>query len=130
MDNVSSHVLGDGEVLSNIRLHFLPPNTTAHLQPIDQGIICSFKSNYRKYLCRNRIDAFDQFQEYGIEIPTLNILNAIDWVAESWKNVTEDVIYRCWERTGILPDELEDIIDEPLDNEIEKTKSFSRLLIK
>ncbi|CAJ0885928.1 2228_t:CDS:2, partial [Entrophospora sp. SA101] len=40
---------------------------------------------------------------YGTEIPTLNILNAIDWTAESWKNVTDDVIYRCWERTGILP---------------------------
>ncbi|CAG8588998.1 10742_t:CDS:2 [Ambispora leptoticha] len=30
--------------------------------------------------------------EYGIEIPTLNILNVIDWVAESWKNVTEDLL--------------------------------------
>jgi hypothetical protein len=103
VDNVSSHQLGENEVLSNIRLHFLPPNTTAHLQPIDQGIIHSFKSNYRKFLCKDRIDAFDQFQEHGTEIPTLNILNAIDWTAESWKNVTDDVIYRCWERTGILP---------------------------
>src|SRR6266516_4411090 len=79
VDNVSSHQLGENEVLSNIRLHFLPPNTTAHLQPIDQGIIHSFKSNYRKFLCKDRIDAFDQFQEHGTEIPTLNILNAIDW---------------------------------------------------
>src|SRR6185369_10685240 len=125
----SSHKLEDGEVLSNIRLHFLPPNTTAHLQPIDQGIIHSFKSNYRKYLCKNRIDAFDQFQEYGTEIPTLNILNVIDWVAESWKNVTEDVIYRCWKRTGILSDELEDIIDKPLDDEIEIEDESFQLLI-
>ena len=43
VDNVSSHHLEEGEVLSNIKLHFLPPNTTAHLQPIDQGIIHSFK---------------------------------------------------------------------------------------
>ena len=58
-------------------------------------------------MCKDRIDAFDRFQEYGTEIPTLNILNAIDWVAESWRNVTEDVIYRCWERTDIFPDESE-----------------------
>ena len=44
-------------------------------------------------------------------------------------NWTEDVIYRCWERTGILPDELEDIIDEPLDNEIEIEDEIVQSLI-
>lgn len=43
VDNASSHKLEEGEELSNIRLYFLPPNTTSHLQPIDQGIIRSFK---------------------------------------------------------------------------------------
>jgi hypothetical protein len=127
VDNVSSHQLEEGEVLSNIRLHFLPPNTTAHLQPIDQGIIHSFKSNYRKMLCKDRIYAFDQFQEHGMEIPILNILNAIDWTAESWKNVTDDVIYRCWERTGILPDEEiinNDLIDDNIEIEDEVVQSL------
>ena len=43
VDNVSSHYLEEDDILSNIKLHYLPPNTTAHLQPIDQGIIYSFK---------------------------------------------------------------------------------------
>ena len=43
MDNASSHQLEENQELSNIKLHFLPPNTTSHLQPIDQGIIHSFK---------------------------------------------------------------------------------------
>ena len=43
LDNASTHQLEDNEQLSNIKLHFLPPNTTAHLQPLDQGIIYSFK---------------------------------------------------------------------------------------
>ena len=62
-------------------------------------------------MCKDRIDAFDRFQEYqyGTEIPT----------SESWRNVTEDVIYRCWERTDILPDESEVINYEPPDNDIE-----------
>lgn len=32
-------------------------------------------------------------------------MNAINWTAESWGNVTDDTIYRCWQRTGILPNE-------------------------
>ncbi|CAB5309490.1 unnamed protein product [Rhizophagus irregularis] len=32
--------------LTNIELVYLPPNTTAHLQPMDAGIIHSFKSRY------------------------------------------------------------------------------------
>jgi len=47
VDNVLPHHLEEDNVLSNIRYTvFLSPNTTAHLQPIDQGIIHSFKVNY------------------------------------------------------------------------------------
>ena len=48
-DGASTHILHENTTLSNIRLHKLPPNTTAHLQPCDAGIIRSFKvSNFNK----------------------------------------------------------------------------------
>ena len=34
--------------LSNIKLLFFPPNTISKLQPLDQGIIRTFKTYYRK----------------------------------------------------------------------------------
>jgi hypothetical protein len=36
VDNAASHTKGDLH-LSNVKLHFLPPNTTAHIQPMDAG---------------------------------------------------------------------------------------------
>jgi hypothetical protein len=45
--------------LSNIRVEYLPPNTTAHLQPMDAGIIRSFKSKYKHHYCRHIINLFE-----------------------------------------------------------------------
>jgi hypothetical protein len=53
LDNASSHVVNFAKVgksygfptleLSNMDLVFLPPNVTSVVQPLNQGIIASFK---------------------------------------------------------------------------------------
>lgn len=49
MDNVASHF--PDVSLKCVQLHYLPPNTTSHLQPLDAGIIRAFKACYRQ-LCK------------------------------------------------------------------------------
>ena len=56
LDNASSHVVSFAKVgkscgfstleLSNMSLIFFPPNVTSFVQPLDQGIIASFKIQY------------------------------------------------------------------------------------
>ena len=48
LDNVSSHVTASDTPLQCVKLHFLPLNTTSHLQPLDAGIIKAFKAYYRR----------------------------------------------------------------------------------
>jgi len=43
VDNAPVHHINNPNLLTNITVHYLPPNTTAHLQPADAGIINSFK---------------------------------------------------------------------------------------
>jgi len=43
INNAPTHTLYETTHLTNITIENLPPNTTAHLQPCDQGIIHSFK---------------------------------------------------------------------------------------
>jgi hypothetical protein len=45
LDNCTSHKL-EGLFLSHVDVHFLPPNTTSKIQPMDAGIIMSFKKHY------------------------------------------------------------------------------------
>lgn len=46
LDNCSSHPQSLSN--KNVRVEFLPPNTTSVLQPLDQGIIFQFKQAYLK----------------------------------------------------------------------------------
>ena len=64
VDNASPHFNPDENeqdnlVLSHIKVKFLPPNTTAHLQPIDAGIINSFKAIYKQHYIRHVLYQFD-----------------------------------------------------------------------
>ena len=50
VDNAPTHALYENTNLTNIVIEHLPPNTTSHLQPCDQGIINSFKVRSKLYL--------------------------------------------------------------------------------
>lgn len=53
LDNAPTHSVSETTDLSNIRVHFIPPNTTAFLQPCDSGIINSFKVIFTYFFKKN-----------------------------------------------------------------------------
>uniref|UniRef100_U9TFX1 Uncharacterized protein n=1 Tax=Rhizophagus irregularis (strain DAOM 181602 / DAOM 197198 / MUCL 43194) TaxID=747089 RepID=U9TFX1_RHIID len=83
-----------------------------HFQPCDQGIINSFKVQYRKLYLHNRFKAFDNFNEHGTELGEIDIKKCIKYIARVWDNVTNDTIKNCWLKTGIILE-----YGEPSDNE-------------
>ncbi|CAG8758508.1 3429_t:CDS:2, partial [Dentiscutata erythropus] len=65
IDGASTHALEVGFTPTNIKLHFFPSYTIAHLQLCDAGIIWSFKPHYKKFFCEDCIEAFDFFLKSG-----------------------------------------------------------------
>ena len=96
LDNAPSHMITSG--LTNVKVHFLPPNTTSHLQPLDAGIIQSFKANYRRFHLQHIIDLIDSDKS-----PALALSDAIRYVKRAWDNVTPTTILHCWQHTEIIP---------------------------
>ena len=93
VDNCTAHpAIGN---LKAIKLEFLPPNVTAILQPLDQGVIHCFKSNYRKMIVKRMIAAMEHKKTYDIDI-----LGAMHLAKSAWNDVPQNTIAHCFRHAG------------------------------
>jgi len=84
--------------LTNITLIYLPPNKTAYLQPLDMGIIKSFKAAYRRLYAEYMVERFNQFGETPEKI---DILKAIYLISNAWDSISPSTIQNCWAKANI-----------------------------
>jgi len=97
VDNCSSHSFIN---LSNIKLVFLPSNTTSRLQPMDQGIIHCLKYYNRRKFVQKLIAIIDAKQ-----VPTaksIDLFDAINFLNSSWNDVSVDTIQNCFRKVVLL----------------------------
>ncbi|CAI5459610.1 unnamed protein product [Closterium sp. Yama58-4] len=116
LDNASSHMLRSelawSEIvccvrttcMNNVRLVFLPPNTTSFVQPLDQGIIATAKASYRQHWLR----AFSALWNADGATSAVarfrpNLRDVLAWLSDAWTSVGARTIQRCWWCTGCLP---------------------------
>ena len=106
LDGFSSHHAGidlleaqDIE-LTNVRVEFLPANTTSVCQPLDQGIIRTFKAYYKKRWLQYQLDNYEAGEDPHKK---MNVLQALRWATEAWReDVTETTIANCWLKSRVL----------------------------
>ena len=99
VDNCPAHP--DINDLKAIELVFLPPNTTSHTQPTDQGVIWSLKSKYKILSVRRIITALENDED----MPSFSVLDAIKMLVLAWESVTEETIINCFSKAGISKDQ-------------------------
>ena len=110
MDNAGCHPEDLKDKFSNIKIIFLPANTTSRLQPLDLGIIQSFKVHYRQMLLQYVLARIDQWDSATDVVKTVNILVAIRWVALAWVEVNSETILKCLRKAGILGTDMADVV--------------------
>ena len=123
MDNAPAHPPALEEDLvdeySFIKVKFLPPNTTAILQPMDQQVISNFKKLYTKALFRKCFEVTSDTQltlrEFWKE--HFNILNCVNLIDTAWSNVTYRTLNSAWRKLSpqfVLERDFEGFGSEPV----------------
>ena len=102
MDNFPAHELGvqmieeSNHPLQNTTIICLPPNSTSKYQPLDQGIINTWKTYWRRYWVRFILT---EFEEGRTPLMTMNVLQAIRWGIQVWEvNITATTITSCFQK--------------------------------
>lgn len=94
VDNCSAHKVVDN--LKNIEVIFLPPNQTSCIQPLDMGIIRSFKAHfnhqkiYETYL---RIESGISVEE---SFKKINMKDVVLFTSLAWRKVSKETIQNCF----------------------------------
>ncbi|XP_044755145.1 tigger transposable element-derived protein 6-like [Coccinella septempunctata] len=98
LDNAGSH---PREVkLQNIKVIFLPPNTTSMCQPLDQGIIQNFKFFYRGSILKHILSKMDQVKSASELAKSINVLEALYYMKTAWNKVSSATIQNCFRKAG------------------------------
>ena len=98
MDNAPCYPESLNERYSNIRVVFLPKDTTSRLQPLDAGIIRSFKLQYRKKCLKFMIFRINDNVKATDIIQEVDVLKAISWIKFAWVKVSEETIVNCFKK--------------------------------
>lgn len=103
MGNTSAHrsaYEGVKSSLTHVLVCWLPPDTTRIYQPLDQGIVRTFKAYYRRKWLQSVLDESEQGHNPR---SSMNVLKAVRWSINAWDHVGTATIIHCWSRSTLVP---------------------------
>ncbi len=96
LDNAGAHPSLSEMKCRGIVVKFLPPKTTSLIQPMDQGVISSFKRFYRKNLLQEILIKCDR-EDTSLEILNKIIMKDIIGLrADAWQSAQSSTLRKAW----------------------------------
>ena len=106
-------------MFSNVKLAFLPKNSTCRSQPLDAGIIKAWKVKTKRKLLRYICSQVDSNNKASEIVKSVHLLQAIQWGKQAWDEVDQETVQKCFKKVGLSSDEvdMEEGIDDPFEGE-------------
>lgn len=102
LDNFTAHAcpveaLEKDHLIPHLHIIWLPPNTTSQFQPMDQGIIRTWKAHYKRTMMRYIIQEIERNVEGGSNpYEFMIMLHAIQWSVGAWVSVKSSTLQHCF----------------------------------
>ncbi|XP_050045980.2 tigger transposable element-derived protein 6-like [Dermacentor andersoni] len=108
LDNCGAH--HTIAALTNIELRFLPPNFMAVIEPLDDGVLMSFKAGYRKRVIYRLVLNIQLNRDTKADLyMAIEVLNA------AWMHVAASTIASCFRRASFAAHESNPDTDDSMD---------------
>ena len=106
IDNAPCHPPLPSDHFTNIKLAFLPKNTTSRSQPLDAGIIKQWKVKTKRMLLRYVCSKVDGKLMASEITKSVHVLMSIQWGKKAWDEISEETIKKCFLKVGLFPEEI------------------------
>jgi hypothetical protein len=88
LDNVSCHLKA---TLSDVNIAWFQANATRVLQPMDMGVIYTFKSHYKRFLMQSLILNVEADSSYALG-RSVSVLDAVNWIGLAVKKIKAETV--------------------------------------
>uniref|UniRef100_A0A8C4MQP4 HTH CENPB-type domain-containing protein n=1 Tax=Equus asinus TaxID=9793 RepID=A0A8C4MQP4_EQUAS len=100
LDGAPCHPAHLGSLSAHVRVEFLPKNTSALIQPMNQGIIAAFKAHYLHRMLSQLVQ-----ETAGEDRPSVwefwrsyTVITAVDNIAEAWAELQPATMNSAWRK--------------------------------
>ncbi|KAK3875186.1 hypothetical protein Pcinc_019926 [Petrolisthes cinctipes] len=100
VDNAPGHPEICKDWCENVEVQFLPPNTTSLIQPMDQGVIATFKAYYLRRTIQQLIKETDRDNKLSVQQywKNFNIKKCLDNIRDAWEEVSPSTMNGVWKK--------------------------------
>lgn len=99
LDGAPCHPAHLGNLSAHVRVEFLPKNTSALIQPMNQGIIATFKAHYLRRTLSQLVQKSDgdrlSMQEFW---RSYTVMTAVDNIAQAWAELQPTTMNSAWRK--------------------------------